>query len=362
MNDTGAASRFRQGESVLNESDVPPANETPSPAVPMMSAYLPMMKSAAMTSAAELGVFHLLHHSPLGAAEAARELGTSEHGMRGLLRCLTSFGLLHRDGDGRYRNSAFIERHFTPAAQVDLTPGLLWNAEALRLMAGLTEAVRLGGPAETMWSQMTRQPEMGALFSRYMEAFARYFSADVLAHVQPPANARNLLDIGGSHGLHAASLCLRHPQLHAVVFDLAESLTQAPRIIAEHGLAQRMVLRAGNAAVDEFGRGSDGRAFDVVLLLSVLHNLDEVRAEDVVRRAVRALAPGGLIVLHEHFHDVADGPFPSSFDLTLLVEVGTALHHVEEVCRWLREEGCAEIRRIDLSEHGKGSLLLAHRG
>ncbi|TXH72191.1 MAG: methyltransferase domain-containing protein [Lysobacteraceae bacterium] len=330
-------------------------------AAPMMSAYLPMMKTAAMTAAAELGVFHRLSLGAASVAEAALDLDASVHGMDGLLRCLAAFGLLDRGDDGRYHNSAFVEQHFSPTARVDLTPGLLWNAEALRLMTGLTDAVRNGGPAETMWAQMTRRAEMGASFSRYMEAFARYFSPDLLECVQPPPDARRLLDIGGSHGLHAASLCMRYPQLHAVVFDLAESLTQTPRIIEEHGLRDRITLRVGDAKTDDFGTAEDGLGFDVVLLLSVLHNLSVTHAEDIVRRAARALAPGGLIAVHEHFHDDAHARFTASFQLTLLVEVGTGLQDPEQVQRWLREEGCALIRRHDLPELGKGSILLARR-
>ncbi len=339
-----------------------PFFEQPPTAFPMMSAYLPMVKSAAMTSAAELGVFHHLHRQPASPLDAAQQLGASAQGMQSLFHALASFGLLHRNDDGTYRNAAFIERYFTPAAAADLTPGLLWNAEAMKLMTGLTDAIRHGQPSESMWTTMARRPGMGALFSRYMEAFAGYFSDDLLQHIDIPADARQLLDIGGSHGLHAASLCLRHPQLHATVFDLAESLTQTPRVIEQHGLQSRMTLRAGDAVADDFGSGSDGGKFDVVLLLSVLHNQTETDAQDIVRRALDALKPGGLIVIHEYFHDpVNPGRYAASFLLTLLVEVGTTLQHPELLQTWLRDGGCRTIRRVDMAEEGKGSLLLATR-
>ena len=52
-----------------------PFFEQPPAAFPMMSAYLPMVKSAAMTSAAELGVFHFLHRQPASPLDAARRAG-----------------------------------------------------------------------------------------------------------------------------------------------------------------------------------------------------------------------------------------------------------------------------------------------
>lgn len=337
--------------------------EAPLPAFAMLTAYLPMMKTSAMTSAAELGVFHHLHTQPCTAADAATALSTSSTGMERLLFALESFGLVHRGLDGRYHNSRFVEAHFTPAALADFTPGLLWNAEAARLMLNLTDAIKNGGPAESMWSMMERRPGMGALFSAYMEAFARYLSPDLVKALPMPAGATRLLDIGGSHGLHSAALCERYPELHATVFDFATSLEHTPRVIEQHGLQERMRLQAGNAVTDDFSHpdtnGNGG--YDVVLLLSVLHNQTEAQAKDIIRRAGKALNPGGVLVVHEYFHDANNPqPYTSSFLLTLLVEVGTSLQTPENLRTWLAEAGCGAIRRVDF-EQGKGSLLLATR-
>ena len=329
--------------------------------LPMLPAYLPMMKSAAMTSAAELGVFHFLHATPAAASEVAHSLNTSLQGMVALLHTLQSHELIWVDGDGRYHNSLFIEENFTPAAVADFTPGLLWNAEAARLMLGLTDAIKAGGPTESMWAQMRRRPEMGAMFSHYMEAFAQSLSAELLANVPVPPDARQLLDIGGSHGRHAAAFCQRYPQLSATVFDFEDSLAHTPRVIEQHGLTERMSLRVGDAVTDDFGRASDGGDFDVVLLLSVLHNQTEAQAKGIIERAAAALNPGGLLVIHEYFHDATHPTkYTSSFLLTLLVEVGTALQKPEQVQAWLAEAGCPQIRRVEL-EQGKGSLVLATR-
>lgn len=330
-------------------------------ALPMLPAYLPMMKSAAMTSAAELGVFHFLHATPATASETAQSLHTSIQGMSALLHALRSFELLELGEDGRYRNSLFIEQNFTPAAFADFTPGLLWNAEAARLMLELTPAIRAGGPVESMWAQMRRRPGMGVLFSRYMEAFARSFSAEILANVPVPTTARQLLDIGGSHGLHSVAFCERYAQLSATVFDFEDSLTGTPELLARHGLGERIILRAGDAIVDDFGPASDGGDFDIVLLLSVLHNQTEPQARSLIARAAAALKPGGLLVIHEYFHDAVNPTqYTSSFLLTLLVEAGTALQSSEKIEAWLIEAGCPQIRRVEFDQ-GKGSLLLATR-
>ena len=134
-----------------------------------------------------------------------------------------------------------------------------------------------------------------------------------------------------------------------------------PRVIEQHGLGDRMAVRAGDAVTDDFGKARDGGDFDVILLLSVLHNQTEEQAKGIIERAVGALKPGGILVVHEYFHDAKKPtPYTSSFLLTLLVEVGTALQSPEKLHTWLVDAGCPQIRRVEF-EQGKGSLIVATR-
>jgi hypothetical protein len=62
------------------------------PPIPMMECYLPMMKSAAMVTAAEIGIFHHLHQGPSPLAEIASACQCSERGIKALLGALEAFG------------------------------------------------------------------------------------------------------------------------------------------------------------------------------------------------------------------------------------------------------------------------------
>jgi hypothetical protein len=168
-----------------------------------------------------------------------------------------------RNGE-RFANSAFITEHFSPAASSDFTPGLLWSAEAWRIMSGLTDAVRSGAPTISLWQAIQSRPEMGALFSSYMRAFAHHFSPTLLAAAPIPASAKRLLDVGGSHGLYAITFCRRYPSLTADIFDLPESLTGTAEMIAGHNLAHRISVVPGDAT-----KSVPEGPYDVVLLLSV---------------------------------------------------------------------------------------------
>ena len=72
-----------------------------------------------------------------------------------------------------------------------------------------------------------------------MRDLARLLLPHVIGKVLPAADARQLLDIGGSHGLYAIECCKRRPGLHATVMDFAMPLALAatfagfPRIVGK---------------------------------------------------------------------------------------------------------------------------------
>ncbi|MEW5848368.1 MAG: methyltransferase [Myxococcota bacterium] len=328
---------------------------TPELPLPMSDVYLSMMRSAAVVHAARLGVFKLLENGALDVTEAATRLQCHERGMRSLLDALVAFGYLRLE-DGRYANSAFVEAYFTSKGTVDFTPGLLWTAEAWRMLEDLDGAVQRGGPRVSMWEEMKQRPATAALFSRYMEAYAAYIVPDVQDAVSLPRDARRMLDVGGSHGLHSVAFCTRYPELHATVFDLRESLANTADVAARHGLSDRISTRAGNSLVDDLGTG-----YDVVLLFSVMHNHTPQENRALLTRLASALKPGGLLVIHDYLRPATPQPHLSALALTLMLEVGATIHGEEDVRDWLSVAGFHDVNRKELHPQEKGTMLLATR-
>src|SRR5204863_902428 len=86
-----------------------------------------------------------------------------------------------------------------------------------------------------------------------------------------PKNARDMLDIGGSHGYFSVVLCRRHPQLRAVVLDLPQAIEHAAPLLAKEEMGDRVVHRAGNAITEDLGADTYG----VVFTASLVHHLSE---------------------------------------------------------------------------------------
>jgi len=321
----------------------------------MLDVYMPMMKSSAIISAGRLGLFEALAGGPLPVAELAAKIDSSAKGTAALTDFLIALGYLEKQGE-RLANTASTQRWFTSRGRVDYTPGLLWTHEAWPMMGGLAEAVRSGHPERTLWDAMVEHSHLGELFSSYMAAFASDLGPDLQKHVPVSADYRRLLDLGGSHGLHAIRFCQRYPQLAATIVDLPSALTETGATIAKERLSERISLLPGDLQVQDWGG-----EHDLVFYLSVAHNHTAEENRRIIRRIGDTLRPGGLLVIHEYLAETPLDALDAAFRLTLLVETGTQTYRYDDYLAWLGEAGFASIVRIDLDPREKGSLILARR-
>ena len=62
-----------------------------------------------------------------------------------------------------------------------------------------------------------------------------------------------MLDIGGSNGYNSVMLCRRLLGLYSVVFDLPKEVGLLETILAQEGMGELIVHRAGNALTDDLG-------------------------------------------------------------------------------------------------------------
>lgn len=320
-----------------------------------------MMKSASLIAAGELGVFAALSQGPVLVEELATRLHASIDGTDRLCAVLVQTGYLVRDSDNRVRNSAHAQEWLAQAGDTDLSSGLRWFAHAWRLMSDLSSAVVSGGPQTVLWDLMQGNPGMGASFAAYMKDHAAGVVDDVQRAVELPAGARTLLDVGGSHGLHAAAFCRRMPALCAVIYDLPVSLENTSAQLAAWGLSDRIRCVEGNIVHDTI----EG-TFDVITYFLVAHNHSDSENDRIIKKMARALNPGGLLVVYEYVHDPAarfsvspTEASASAFDLTLLVETGTRIHTAEDIIDMLHDAGLKDILRTDLQPADKGSIFCA---
>ena len=105
-------------------------------------------------------------------------------------------------------------------------------------------------------------------------------------------------------GVYACALAARFPHLEAAVLEKPPVDRISRRAIAKRGFSSRVDVVAGDMLDEPLPAG-----YDVHLFSNVLHDWDEPVVERLVHASAEALAPGGLLIVHDAFLNARkDGP------------------------------------------------------
>jgi SAM-dependent methyltransferase len=320
---------------------------------PMLEAY-GMVSTRALLAAARHGVFEALGEGALTAAEVAERCGTDRGATEKLLNLLVGMRHVAIARDGRYRLPPRSRRWLTGPGS--LRDSVLMKELEWRWMEGLDEFVRTGRQHD-VHDAMTG--EEWALYQRGMRSNAGILAPLVAGRIPVPDGARDLLDIGGSHGYFSVALCRRHRGLRATVLDLPAAMEHAAPLLEAEGMGDRITMRAGDALTDDLGV----EAYDVVLMASLVHHFDDPTNRRLVRRAATALRPGGVLAILEavRLEPGRNDQVGAFFDLYFAMTSRAGLWTYEEMADWQRAAGLVPRPPIRLPMSRGNGLQVADR-
>lgn len=296
---------------------------------PLVETLPTLLLARSLLAAARFGLPQALAAGALGAEEAAARCRTHPRATRVLLDTLVGMGYVHL-ADGRYELTA-DGRKWLPR----LNDSLLYRHLEWDWIARLDDFVRTG---EVLDIHREMTAEQWALYQRGMADVARLGTPEQARRIPVPAGARDLLDLGGAHGLLSAALCRRHPGLRAVVLDLPEAVEHAAPILAREGMGDRVVHRPGDVLEEDLGTG----AWDVVLLSNLAHHFDDATNRELARRVARALRPGGVFAIVEVVRRESPGEggqIGALLGLYFALTSESGTWSFEEMASWQREAG-----------------------
>jgi SAM-dependent methyltransferase len=337
-------------------ADLPDDELAPAPQVDLVG----LMACHAVVAALRLGVFDALATGPATPAELAQRIDVDPYGLRILLAALTEVGYLESTAD-TYANSP-AAAHWLAGDGPWRAVLPLWVAMLDGQWSDLDNSVRTGTPPATFYSWLDQHPAERELFHDLQRGLGTGLAAELVELAEIPPNARKVLDVGGGEATFSIALCARHPMLSATVLDLPSIVPAGKERIAAAGLAHRITLRGTDLAHE-----LEEQDQDVVLLCNVVHGFAPDRAMALVAECVRALRPGGTLLLLETTERPHHTSVPRSlrafnrfFDLHLWHTQGGRIHPVTTLAGWLAEAGCT-VHRTDLREHPTHALLTAHK-
>jgi predicted O-methyltransferase YrrM len=275
------------------------------------------------------------------AEQIGARINADARGAGMLLNALVSLGLLGKSGED-YKNTAESARFFVQGSKDNQRNGLLHYANIWHRWSTMTDAVRSG--TRVPWDRADN-PEWTQNFIGAMERIAKDRAA-LLVKALGTSGIRRVLDLGGGSGAYSIAFAKASPDVRCEILDVAEVVPLTTEYVGKAGVAAQVRLRPGNMLEDDFGSG-----YDLIMLNAICHMFSEEQNRDIFRRAQRALAPGGRLVVQDFvLNPDKTGPqFAALFSLNMLVATeGGASYSEVEYTAWMKAAGFDEISRINL--------------
>lgn len=308
--------------------------------VGIADSLLPLLQTRSLMVAVRLGIVDAIGTNEMSAPDIAQSRSLDPGAVDMLLRVLVSAGYVSmaRSSSQKpalYRLSSLGRRTLLPGSPVEARGYLMWNFVQWDLITKLEELLRTGRGLdlhEALHGEQEWQWYQDAMLDLSRVA------APILARLVPVRHgARQLLDIGGSHGLLGAAICRKHPPMRSIVLDLPVAIEQARATARRAGVDDVVEHRAGNALADDLPAN-----VDVVLLANVVHHFTRDNAIRVLQKARTAMKPGGTIAVWDYDRPSPDAPPELAADASSLYFRLTSTSQVvpgDEYAAWLREAG-----------------------
>ena len=320
---------------------------------PLLEGYA-MVTTQALLVSAKVGLFDALADGPADAATLAARCGADTRATEKLLNLLVPMGYVEVAPERRYRLSGTARRWLT--GERSIVDSILMKELEWRWLSGLETFVRSGRQQDVHEAMST---DDWRLYQRGMRANAGVIAPLVARRTPVPHGARDLLDIGGSHGYFSVAICRRHPGLRATVLDLPEAIDHARPLLEAEGMGDRVTMRAGDALTDDLGH----EAYDVVFMASLVHHFDDAANRDLVRRTAAALRPGGVLVISDavRLEPGQNDQVGAFFDLYFAMTSRAGLWTYDEMADWQRAAGLAPRKPIRLPLSRGNGLQVADK-
>ena len=301
--------------------------ETVSHAVPPHVQLLQMATgewvARALHAAAELGLADQLAKVPQSAAELAGPMHVHAPSLHRFMRTLASLGVLTERPGQRYALTTLGEALRTgapgSARATLLTFGSRWLQ---RSWDNLTYSIQTGktgfekAHTTPLFEYLAQHPREAALFTEMMVGLHSQEPAAVAA-AYDFSTFNTIVDVGGATGNMLAAILSRHTGPSGVLFDLPHVVADAPSLLEENGVRERVTIEAG----DFFKAVPSGG--DAYILSRIIHDWDEDRCLTILSHIHKAIKSNGRLLIVEMVLPEGDTPHPGKmFDMVMLLVTG----------------------------------------
>jgi len=308
-------------------------------------------ETCALHAGVKLDVFTIIGNDHLRGEDVADKLNGDKRGVKTLLNALSAMDFLVKK-ENIYSNTKLSLTFLSKDSSQYMGHIIMHHHNLTDSWNRLDVAVQSGSAVRRRASNTDEEQRENFLMGMFNLAMNL---APVLVPKVDFSGRRHLLDLGGGPGTYAIHFCMNNPRLKATVYDLPTTRPFAEKTIAKFNLQNRIDFKD----IDYLEEKIKG-IYDVAWLSHILHGEGPEECRKVIGKAVSALEPGGMILIHDFIlNNNMDGPlFPALFSLNMLLGTPAGQSYSEkQISDMLSEAGVREIRRIFFKSPNDSGIL-----
>lgn len=332
--------------------------------------FLSMVQSQAVIAALQLGVFEAVGTTPVTVDELADETDTHPRGMTILVRALAGLGYLAETGAG-YRVTKPARRSLPDQDPEAVRAMGTWFAEYMRECANAAAAVRDAPEGGLVGWEFVQEGEVGRGYQASMRWLASDLVDPVVDRVALPDGARQMIDLGGSHGLYTIRFCEEHPGLAGTIVDWPIGLAEAEKTLEDRpDMVDRIELLERDFEAEDIPGGND-----LAFLGNIVHGIDPEGNRALFEKLAEATTDDGTVAILDQIPAEGGGlkarldPTNTAFTRGISALVGFNLflfsggrtYQFAQVRDWLQEAGFAEVSHHGIRQSPGMSVVVARK-
>jgi hypothetical protein len=327
--------------------------------------------SKVLLTAVHFDLFSLLAPHAMSAAEIRQKLklNCTDRHVFDWLDALVSLGFLEREGllDQASYSNAPDTNMFLDKNKPSYSGGILEmaNNRLYKFWNDLGEGLTTGAPQNEVKNNPQHNMEFFSelykdsnRLQEFMNAMSGIQTGNFMALVNKFdfSKYNTLADIGGADGWLSIQVCLRHPAIKCITFDLPPVAPLAEKKIAQFNLSNRISVAKGDFMKDDFPVG------EIMVMGNILHGMNEEAKLQTLKKVYNTLPDGGVFIAIENIidNDRRENTFGMLMSLNMLIENGDAFDYTfNDFERWAKEAGFKRTEIIPLT--GPTSAALAYK-
>ena len=296
--------------------------QPPPPHVQLFQMITGFTVSQAIFVVAKMNVAEHLAAGAVAVEELARKAKADPDALYRVLRALASVGVFTETTPRRFGNTPMSEclRAGVPGSQ---HAGALMIASLCYPAFGeLPWSVGTGQPGfdkifgAPVFDYLAKHPDEGRCFDQAMTSI---HGPETPAMVEAYSFARfqTIVDVGGGNGSTLLEVLRSAVRARGIVFDLPGVVERAQATIRTAGLGDRCRVEGGSF-FESVPKGADA-----YILRHIIHDWDDQKSIQILRRCREAMASGGKVLVVESVIPPGDEPHPGKWlDIIMLAVPG----------------------------------------